>query len=210
MQEAERKAAHKSARPGVERGARPILAAPRSNGLPGPLPAQGDWTDPRWRPIYPGAVSETIPYQKPGWTAPRDWDAYRKAVARGSSYTVVHKVVGTYESMRRYLRHLQEEREEAKADQLWKIELEELDALIARAREIRGRIERAAMRMDYPQESNEVAHWVDVHEVVFPAASVSRQLRAMIEAGVLPGLSLDAERNVVRITRVLRYCEASA
>lgn len=186
-----------------------ILSAPRSNGLPGPIPSQGDFLDPRWRPINQGGKSDLIPFQRPGWVPARDWDAFRKAVARKSTYSVSYSVRGTYQSLRQYLRHLRTERDERRDSQWMLCEIEEIDELAAKVREIRARIERAALERNATPEADARRRWVDVQEIVFPAGSVSRSLRDMVEAGRLPGLSIDANRNIVRTTRMLRYCEAS-
>lgn len=209
MQGAARKPDQEAAKPAVERISRPTLPAPRSNGLPGPIPSQGDFLDPRWRPINHGAVSESISFQRPGWVTLRDWDAFRKAVARRSTYSVSYSVRGTYQSLRQYLRHLRTERDERRNSQWWLCELEELDVLDAQSREIRARIKRAALARQAAPDVDESLQWVDVHEIVFPAGSVSYGLRNMVEAGRLAGLSFDADRNVVRTTRALRYREAS-
>jgi len=188
----------------------PILLAPCSNGLPGPIPAQGDFLDPRWRPINNGASSELIPFQRPGWMSIRDWEAYRKGAKRKSTYTIRYTVEPTYRSMRHYTRYRRSQREEEREAQWWTCEIQEIDALITRAKEIRARIERAAIARHAAPAPGESRQWVEVLEVVFPAASVSYGLRCMVEAGHLPGLSFDAGRNVVRTTMVRRFVEVAA
>jgi hypothetical protein len=59
----------------------------------------------------PGNVSEKIPFQRPGWVSQRDWEAFRKAVERGSTYTVVKVVRPTILSLKGYLRHLHQEQQ---------------------------------------------------------------------------------------------------
>ena len=85
-----------------------ILPEPRSNGIPGPIPAQGDFLDPRWR-RYSGPRSEVIPFPRPAWVLDRHWEAYRKAAVRESTYTITLTVKPTLASLRRYVRHLQAE-----------------------------------------------------------------------------------------------------
>lgn len=98
-----------------------ILDCPRANGIPGPRPAQADWTDPRWRAAK-GQSSPVIPFRKPGWMSAEDWDAFRKAASRGSSYSrliqVRTKVAPTLMGLRAYLRHLQCERLNSEIDQI--------------------------------------------------------------------------------------------
>lgn len=83
-----------------------ILSEPRSNGSRGPLPMQLDWLDHRLREAT-GAPAGEIPFHRPGWVSPRHWEAFRKAVERGSTYTVTYTVRPTIASLRRYIRHLE-------------------------------------------------------------------------------------------------------
>lgn len=98
-----------------------ILPEPRANGSRGPLPRQLDWLDHRLRKTT-GNVSDTIPFQRPGWCSPKDWDAYRKAATEGRTYTVEVKVRPTLESLRRYCRHLAAVRSARELDGVLSIE----------------------------------------------------------------------------------------
>lgn len=87
-----------------------LLATPQSNGSRGPLPVQLDFLDHRMRST-PGNVSAKIPFQRPGWVSQRDWEAFRKAIERGSVYTVTHAVRPTLQSLKGYVRHLHQEQQ---------------------------------------------------------------------------------------------------
>lgn len=82
---------------------------PRTTGIPGPLPTQGDFFDPRFAAVK-GPKSSLIKFQRPGWTTQGDWDAFVKAATRGSTYIVAFEVLPTLHGLSRYVRHLQQER----------------------------------------------------------------------------------------------------
>ena len=184
-----------------------VLAEPRSNRLPGPLPAQGDWTDPRWQPRQPGNRSATIPFQRPAWASARDWDSWRHAVERGSSYSVVYPVRPTMQSLLRYLLHLEQLRRDSVELEAWKIEEAELRMIEGRCRQIRQKAQRRAGR----EQANfgTTIEWVRVEEVVL-GPEASRATRDMVEAGKIPGLRWDPARGVVRASMVQRRVDVAA
>jgi len=53
-----------------------------------------------------GNVSDTIPFQRPGWCSQKDWDAFRRAAADGRTYKIEVVVRPTLSALRRYCRHL--------------------------------------------------------------------------------------------------------
>ncbi len=82
-----------------------IRDTPAPNGSRGPLPVQLDWLDHRMREAT-GNVSKDIPFQRPGWCSPKDWDAFRKGVRGNVTYKIDVKLRPTLDGLARYITHL--------------------------------------------------------------------------------------------------------